>query len=213
MKTKLFPVATPSFRLAVCLAASLAGCAAAVGAPPLSASQPPQATPAIAAGAGTPVALVNPSFEVDAQGRFTGWKAHEHMRGNSYTFVADTSRPRSGPTSLRIRRHGDEFYGLMNQKIKVQPEWFNKTVRLAGYLRTDGATGTGGALVMQARGGGDEIMAHDHMDDRRVTGTQDWKRYTVDMKVPPHAYWLQVGVMLQDDGTMWADDLSLTVLD
>ena len=65
---------------------------------------------------------------------------------------------------------------------------------------------------MQARNGSDGVMLHDHMDGRRVRGDQDWQRYSVEMKIPPGAWALQVGVMLEDDGTLWADDLALHLM-
>lgn len=159
------------------------------------------------------VALNNPSFNADAQGRFPGWTLHEHNRGESYTFVADAANAHSAPTSARVQRHGVEFFGLMQQLIKIRPEWYGKTARLSGYLRTEGAVGTGGALVIQARNSGSSPLAHDHMDDRRVTGTQGWKRYAVEVKIPTGAAEIQVGAMLQDDGTLWVDDLTLILLD
>lgn len=159
------------------------------------------------------VPLYNPTFNADAKGNFPGWLAQEHMRGNSYTFVADTANAHSAPTSARIRRHGDEFFGLLSQLIRVQPTWIGKKARLSGYLRTEGATGTGGALVVQAQGSGGSPITHDHMDERRVTGTKSWQRYSVEVAIPQGSYWLQTGAMLQDDGTLWVDDLSLMVLE
>lgn len=175
------------------------------------ASNAPPAPETLPAGA-IAIPLQNPSFNGDAQGHFPGWTLHEHMRGNSYTFVADAVNAHSAPSSARIRRHGDEFFGLMQQLIPIPASWLGKTARLSGYLRTDGATGTGGALVIQARGSGGSPITHDHMDGRRATGTQGWKRYSVEVKIPPGATNLQVGAMLQDDGSLWVDDLSLVVL-
>lgn len=175
------------------------------------ASSPPPAVEVLPAGA-IVVPLKNPSFNADAQGRFVGWTAHEHNRGNSYTFVADTANAYSAPSSARIQRYGDEFFGLLRQLIPMQQSWVGKKARLSGYLRTEGATGSGGALVIQARVSGSPI-AHDHMDAHRATGTRDWKRYTVEITLPANASELQVGAMLQDDGTLWVDDLSLILLE
>ena len=186
------------FLAGLALVLALAGCASAPGTPDL----PP----------GEPVELNNPSFAPDAQGQLTGWNALEHNAGKSYSFVADRQAPRSAPASARINRHGPEFFGVLEQRVRIKPEWVGKTARLSGYIKTAGATGTGGALVLQARSGGDGILAHDHMDDRRVRGDQDWRRYTAQVKITPGTWWLQVGVMLQDDGTLWADDLALHIL-
>jgi hypothetical protein len=162
---------------------------------------------------GQPIPLVNPSFNADDNGRFNGWTAIEHMTANSYHFTADDRKPHSAPTSARIERYGPEFYGLLQQRLKVPPEWIGKTVRLTGFLKTAGATGKGGAFTLQARGGDDSILAHDHMDDRRVRGDQPWKSYSTLFKLPTGTWFLLVGVMLEDDGTLWADDLALELID
>lgn len=163
--------------------------------------------------AGQPIALKNPSFNADAQGRLADWASVEHNAGNSYTFVVDAQDAHSAPSSARIRRDGPEIFGLLEQTMRVQPAWFGKTVRLSGYLKTAGASGGGGGLVLQARDSGGLALVHDHMDDRKVKGDQGWKRYTAQVKIPAGAWAIQVGVMLEDGGTLWADDLVLELMD
>lgn len=162
---------------------------------------------------GQPVPLVNASFNADGQGRLAGWLASEHNTGNSYTFMADTQQARSQPSSARIQRYGQEIFGLLEQEVRVKPEWIGKTARLSGHLKSAGVSGTGGALVLQARLGGGAILVHNHMDDRRVRGDTPWTLYTVEIKLPPNAWSLRVGVLLEDGGTLWADDLALDIMD
>lgn len=160
------------------------------------------------------IPIANPGFDADAAGKLTGWTALEHNGGTSYTFTADaTIYARSAPTSLRIERKGIEFFGLMEQRLRVQPEWIGHTVRLSGFVRTRGATGTGAALVLVARDGGDQILDAQQMDDRRVRGDQDWQQVAVQLKVPANGWWLQIGAMLQDEGILWVDDLAVELLD
>jgi hypothetical protein len=190
------------FACATLAAVLLAGCASAPG--PLRSTLPP----------GQPIALQNPGFAADGTGRMLGWSQIEHMGGESYTFVADTEHfALSAPSSVRIRRHGREFFGLMEQRVRVQPAWVNKTVRLSGFLKTKGATGTGGALLLTARDGHDSILHTERMNGRRVRGDTEWKQYAVQLKVVPTTWWIQVGVMLEDDGTLWADDVVLEIID
>ncbi len=160
------------------------------------------------------LAVTNPGFDVDAAGKLAGWTALEHNVGASYTFTADPAvYARSAPTSLRIERHGVEFFGLMEQRVRVQPEWVGRTVRLSGFMRTRGVTGTGAALVLVARDGSDHILEAQQMDDRRIRGDQDWQQVAVQLKVPSSGWWLQIGAMLQDDGALWVDDIALELMD
>jgi len=190
-------------RIGALLAAAtvLAGCATA----PRVADEP-------ALPPGEPVALRNPSFEPDAQNRIADWAAVEHNSGKSYSFVAERQNPRTAPASARITRIGPEPFGILEQRVRVRPEWIGRTLRLSGYLKTAGATGTGGALVMQVRNGSDGVMLHEHMEGRQVKGNTDWRRYAIELKLPPGAWDIQVGVMLEDDGTLWADDLALHLM-
>lgn len=162
---------------------------------------------------GFSIPLNNPSFIANAEGKLEGWKTMEHNLGGSYTFMADSAVAYSGTSSARIRRQGDEAFGLLEQSVRTKPEWINKTVRLSGYLKTDKVDGNGGALVIQARGDSGNIMEYNHMNSNRVKGTQPWKNYAVTIKIPQGTYQLQVGVMLEDGGTLWADDLKLELLD
>ncbi|MEO7391587.1 MAG: hypothetical protein ABIU58_05400 [Ramlibacter sp.] len=157
--------------------------------------------------------MANPSFVAGADGELTGWHKIEHASGNSYTFTADEKSPLSKPSSLRINRHGLEAFGLLEQRVAVLPAWAGHTVRLSGSLKTVGATGGGGALVLQARTGSAAILTHDHMDDRRLRGDQGWKKVSVQIQLPPATRQLLVGVMLEEGGTLWADDLVLELLD
>ncbi len=175
------------------------------------------ASPASAAPAATPgrtvVPLKNPSFEPDATGRMVGWSRTEHAGGKSYSFMADPENAHSAPTSARISRYGREIFGALDQRIKADPAWIGKTARLSGYLKTQGATGPGGALTLQITDGSGNTLANNYMDDRRVRGDQGWKPYSVEVKMPPGTFYINVGPMLEEEGTLWADDMVLEILD
>lgn len=136
----------------------------------------------------------------------------EHNTGASYSFTPDNSTFYSGAYSARISRHGDEIYGRLDQKISVQPQWIGKTVRLSGMLKTEKAEGGGGALILQVIAADGSISAWNHMHTDRAKGTRDWKAYAIDLKTPGNAVLYRFGVMLEDGGTLWADDLTLEIL-
>ena len=189
--------------LVLCAAGLLAGCQTAEPVP--SSSLPPGRLS---------LPLVNGSFTPDEAGRFTGWSIVEHNVGGSYRFEADREVfALSPPNSVRISRYGPEIWGLIEQRVRVQPEWIGRTVRLSGYLRTRGVTGVGAGLVLQARDGSDQILSVQQMNDRPVRGDQDWQQYALQMRVPERSWWLKVGALLEEDGTLWADDLALDLMD
>lgn len=160
------------------------------------------------------IPIPNASFDqVSGTGAFVSWQASEHNEGNSYTFQADPNGAWSAPSSAKINRYGPEDFGLLSQQIRVQPEWNNKIVRLSAQLRTLGAIESGAALILQMNGSSGDINSWNHMNNSRVMGTQDWKEYSIDLKVEQGTYSIKVGVMLEGAGTLWADDLKLEIID
>lgn len=158
------------------------------------------------------VPLANASFDTAQDGRPKDWKALEHRVPGNYAFELDTNNPHSPPTSALIRQVHTEDYGTLQQVIKVQPCWIGKTARLSAYLRSENANGGGGALVMHATAGS-AILSWNHMNDNRVKGSQPWKLYSIEVGIPPGTYALEPGVMLEDDGKLWADDVKLEIID
>lgn len=177
-----------------------------------------------------PIALKNASFIPDDKGRLTDW-IYPVPAGTAYTYAADSAIAHSAPASLRMSRNPTKAVGtwaLAEQRVNVEPAWVGKTVRLSGWLKSQGIEAGGGALVLQARalsaadmanamlqarGGGEKILAYNHMDDTRVRGDKDWAPYSIELKIPAGAQQLQVGVLLQEEGTLWADDLKLELID
>ncbi len=170
-----------------------------------------QAQPACpSAGEAAKVTLTNPSFSETEDGRIKGWKAIEHRVSGNYTFERDTKIFLSAPSSAQIRQVSPEDFGVLKQETLIPACWKGKLAKLSGYLRTDKAMGGGGALVLHVTDGSN-ILKWNHMNDGRVKGTQDWKRYTIELRIPDNGYMLETAVMLEDDGALWVDDLTLEI--
>ena len=178
---------------------------------------------AIAAGAwitgaqAAPVALVNPGFESNKPGEGgnpEGWVAIQHAGEESYDFPLDSSQRKTGVRSLRIKRIGPEPYGTITQVLPGAP-YAGKTVRLSAWIRTEAVpvSRRGGAGLVLSALRGSSFLAHDHMKNARVQGTTDWKRYSIELAVPPRTDRLELGATLEGDGTMWIDDVEFEVVD
>lgn len=179
----------------------------------LGACAAPSAPVAPAAPAATPVAIVNPGFDSDRPGHDDhpeGWVASQHAGDKSYEFVTDAAVRRGGSRSFRIRNIGPEPYGAVHQAVPIG-QMRGRTVRLTGWMRTEGASGEGAMLTLRALIGG-AIAAHKFMDDPPLTGTRDWQQYSITLAVPTYADTLDFGAMLVGKGTLWFDDVSLVVL-
>ena len=157
------------------------------------------------------VGLSNPSFSETEDGRIKDWKAIEHRVSGNYVFELDTKIFHSAPSSAQIRQVSTEDFGVLKQETLIPACWKGKLARLSGFLRTDKAMGAGGALVLHVTDGS-SILKWNHMNDARVKGTQDWKRYAIELRIPDNGYMLESAVMLEDDGALWVDDLTLEIM-
>jgi hypothetical protein len=56
---------------------------------------------------------------------------------------------------------------------------------------------------------GPNLLAFDNMYGRRITGSHDWRPYTLVADVPQQATMIAFGVQLNGGGIVWADDFAL----
>ncbi len=175
-------------------------------------SKPP-AAPAAPVVVGTPVTIVNPGFDSPrpgVDGNPEGWATSQHAGDKSYEFMLDASNRNGGTYSMRIRNIGPEPYGSVHQEVPAAT-LRGRNLRLAGWLRTEGASGEGAMLTLRALGGGG-IAAHKFMDDPPATGTRDWRRYAITLTIPANTTTVDFGAMLVGPGTLWFDSVELVVL-
>jgi len=158
------------------------------------------------------IALVNPGFESSASGRRNdpeGWFSFQHAGEPSYRFVVDTANPHGGARSLRIDNTGPDVYGAMAQSLDALG-YAGKTARFSGWLRTNETNEGGAVLTILALGNG-ATLANNFMAASAVKGTTPWTRYTITLAIPPRTDRVEVGAMLHGKGSLWLDDVELTL--
>jgi hypothetical protein len=162
--------------------------------------------------AGNRVVFANAGFEAPQQGGGTleAWQTSQHAGVHSYDFDLDTAIKHGRTQSLRVTSVGPEPYGAVYQVLPADTVR-GRTVEFSGWLRTAGATGRGAQLTLIARGSG-AILAHKFLNDPGVTGTQEWRRYSIRLVVPQSAQRVEFGAMLVGPGTMWLDDTALHII-
>jgi hypothetical protein len=189
----------------LCAAALVAACASGPG-PSTDTTPDPFAVIAV-------VPLTNPGLESGKRGPHgdpEGWSAVQHAGESSYRFTVDADVRHDGARSMRIDNIGREPFGALEQVVPAEA-LRGKTIRFSGWLKTRDANGRGAALIASAEASG-AIVAHDYMTDREVTGTRDWRKYALTLKVPPHAGNVHVGVMMMGTGSVWFDDPELEIV-
>ena len=109
----------------------------------------------------------------------------------------------------------------------MQPVWATLTqttgaapyrgtrLALTAYLRVaDVDAPAGGVPRLRVNGPsgaacGPDLLAFDNMYGRRITGSHDWRPYTLVVDVPQQATMIAFGVHLNGGGIVWADDFAL----
>lgn len=124
--------------------------------------------------------------------------------------------PREGHAGGRcVRLHGggwrspDEF-GVLMQRCPAR-DFVGKTVRFAGDLRTEKLHAWAG-LWLRLDDASAVHLFFDNMSDRPIRGSTPWTRYQIETTVPPGAVWMNYGLLLLQNGTVWADNFTLETI-
>jgi erythromycin esterase len=137
----------------------------------------------------------------------TGWFGGS-ANGDAYEAGTDRKVFHGGKASayVRMKGAGDDDFGTLGQAIAAKA-YRGKRLRLAGFVKTDGAAG-GAALWMRVDGKG-ATLAFDNMNDRRLKGSKDWTKCEVVLDVPEKATAITFGLLLSGNGKAWLDDVTL----
>ena len=126
----------------------------------------------------------------------------------------DFSVRRSGSASGYIRSLSMQVEnapsGSIIQEMRADA-YRGKRIRYSGWIRTSEVGGDGVGLWL--RGDGARIGPFDNMNDRRLSGTNDWKYLSIVVDVPQLTVGLAFGALLVGPGIAWVDDLNIEVVD
>ncbi len=84
-----------------------------------------------------------------------------------------------------------------------------KKLRFSCWIRTEGVTGWAGAWWRCDTPDG--VNGFNNMQDQKITGDTEWKRYEFTIDVPADAQATSFGFLLSGPGTAWFDDIEITL--
>ena len=84
------------------------------------------------------------------------------------------------------------------------------TVRLQGEIRTQDVKGWAG-FWLRADGDLEFNLFFDNMSGNRVSGTSGWTQYVIEGMLPSATAWLNLGVVFNGSGIVWADNINFLV--
>jgi hypothetical protein len=127
-----------------------------------------------------------------------------------YTCGTETAPGDAGKSSF-IKAKSEAPTGIATLMQQIAADAYRgKRLRLTAAMKT--ANAGRAQLWMRVDGADRKMLAFYNMDDRPVTGTSDWKPYTVVLDVPQDAAGIAFGYFLGGQGEVWAKDLVLSVV-
>ena len=155
-------------------------------------------------------APVNLDFESGTPGEVPpGWFSPTKQAG--YTAALSTEGAKQGKQCVRVNGaptpvEGKPAFGNVMQQIDATP-YRGKRVRFRGAVRVEGGAATAG-LWMRIDRTAKQVGFFDNMQDRPIRAGQ-WTYYEITGDIAGDAEVLNVGMMLQQEGSAWLDDVTI----
>jgi len=131
-----------------------------------------------------------------------GW-----IKWGKYNLEKDTLEVYSGKSSGKIVADGGSFGSIA---YKIPANYTGKTIRLEGYMKIRNVENGYAGLLMRIDGNGTPLE-FDNMQDQSITGTKDWKQYSITLNYPEDAQNIYVAGILAGDGEAWFDDFVVKI--
>nr|WP_295866903.1 erythromycin esterase family protein [uncultured Chitinophaga sp.] len=136
-----------------------------------------------------------------------GWTAFVATPENDSRVSTDSAMAYSGRYAIRLTKDSSRAQTPGVTAYVIPVDFYGKTVKLRGYVRTEAVEGGWAGLWMRVDGTG----AFDNMRRRGITGTTPWTLYEIILKLDKQATQITLGGLLTGKGRMWMDSLSLFV--
>lgn len=156
------------------------------------------------------IPLKNADFEQPIMGkRIPGWSRTQHAGVGAYVVSTDSEHFAHGKHSISMRRTTEQVYGLIMQRVESK-DLGGRPVELSAMLKTAEVGKLGWVMVMTFKNY-DNIL--DQIRAEPVTGDTAWTDVVLKKVAPPNTNMIEVGFLLLDGGTGWADHVRLKTLD
>ena len=148
----------------------------------------------------------NFDFEQGADdGRPTGWGGHPLA-----TLGLDSEIRRTGRGAGRVQRNNESEGEFSSLTFKLPANVEGTEVTFSAWVRSRHVNSLFGLWMRQDRRAGETIDFVNNYAER-LSGDHDWRKFSVTTQLQPNARDLLFGVMLHGAGTVWVDDVELTV--
>ncbi len=133
------------------------------------------------------------------------------VSGQGFTLVVDKEIKKSGKSSLRIEgKKTGKNIGVAKSIFPLSAAR-GKKFRLSGYIKTEALTKGYAGMWLRVDGKNGKQLFLENMKKFGISGTNDWKRYSIKFDVPEDAIKISMGVLMSGTGKAWFDDLKITL--
>ena len=132
-----------------------------------------------------------------------GW----HKWGN-YELTID-ALAHSGKNSGKITsdQTGSSFGSI---SYRIPANYVGKKIKLQGFMKIKNVENGFAGLLLRIDGNGTSL-AFDNMQNKKITGTIDWKKYSITLNYPEGAEAIYIAGILSGKGEAWFDDFKLSI--
>lgn len=156
------------------------------------------------------IPLKNADFEQSMVGtRIPGWSRTQHAGVGAYVVSTDSEHFADGKHSISMRRTVEQEYGLIMQRVESK-DFGGKPVEFSAMLKSAEVGEQGWVMVMTFKNHQNIL---DQVRAEPVTGDTAWTEVALEKIAPPNTNAIEVGFLLLDGGTGWADRARLRALD
>lgn len=141
-----------------------------------------------------------------------GWmKAGSHP--DEYEMGVDRTNQHEGRAVAFVKGTAAQYHGFGTLMQMAKPgEYRGKRVRLSANVKSEKVSNWAGLWFRVDGAERGEVLAFDNMQQRPIKGTNDWKRVAIVLDVPQDAAALAFGLLLNEGGQVWMDDLKFEVV-
>ena len=93
---------------------------------------------------------------------------------------------------------------------RIPANYLGKKIKLEGYMKIQNVENGFAGLLLRVDGNGTSL-AFDNMQNQKITGTRDWKKYTITLDYPKEAENIYIAGILSGKGEAWFDDFILSI--
>ncbi len=158
----------------------------------------------------TEIPLNNADFEKPIVGaRIPGWSRTQHAGVGAYVVTTDTKDAGHGKSSISMHRTTEQVYGLIMQRVESK-DLGGKEIEMSAMMKTFEVGELGWVMVMTFKDHGNIL---DQVRAEPVVGDTAWKEVVLKKIAPASTNLIELGFLLMDEGTGWADHVRLRTID